>query len=270
MKKNQWKKPYKVKKKKALLKNVYFRLFLLFAFLASGVFYLLCFSPFFQLKGVEVSGNQKVETKTIENFIRGKMSKKILFFKTSSVFLTSSKGINKLLLNAYPQIDDIFIKKEMPNKLTLSITERQPVAVISKGESYYYIDSKGIAFEKIPGQDQGKIKIQSYDFLEEISLGQIAVDPNRLSEILEIKEALNKDLGVLASEADITSEQRLNIKTSEGWQIYFNLKGDLNWQMTELKTVLENKIPAQKRGNLEYIDLRFDMIFVSPEGITEN
>jgi len=58
-------------------------------------------------------------------------------------------------------------------------------------------------------------------------------------------------------EVSIISEERLNAKTSEGWEIYFNLEGDINWQLTKLGAVLEKEIPPEKRENLEYIDLRF-------------
>jgi hypothetical protein len=268
MKKNQWKKPYRVKKKKSILKSRYFRPFLLIAFLALGIFYLAFFSPLFQLKRVEISGNQKIETQAIDSAVYEKMSKKILFFETSSIFLTISQDINKALLSAYPQIDSVAIKKDIFGQISLIIKEKQPLAVIFNKDNYYYVDQDGIIFEKIQEQDSEKIKIQSYDFPQEFNLGEKVIEPDALSEILKIKGSMAK-LEVFAAEADIISDQRLNIKTSEGWEVYFNLKGDLNWQITELKTVLENKIPSQKRRNLEYIDLRFnDMIFVSPEGIT--
>ena len=61
------------------------------------------------------------------------------------------------------------------------------------------------------------------------------------------------------------SEKRLNTKTSEGWEIYFNLKGDLNWQITELGLVSEKQIPLEDRGELEYIDLRFSRVYYKYE-----
>jgi cell division septal protein FtsQ len=268
MKKNQWKKPYRVKKKKSLVKSGYFRFFLFFVFFAAGIFYLTCLSPLFQLKTVEISGNQKIETQAAGSFIRQRMSKKVLFFETSSILLMSSKSMKNYLLAEYPLIDGVLLKKKLSGQVIITIQERQPVAEVYIRENYYYIDAKGVVFEKIAEQDSEKTKIQAYDFPADATLGQKIMEPDLISNILNITESLNRDLGIFASEAQVVSKQRLNIKTSEGWEIYFNLSGDLNWQMTELKTVLENKIPPEKRGNLEYIDLRFDMIFVSPEGIT--
>jgi len=57
----------------------------------------------------------------------------------------------------------------------------------------------------------------------------------------------------------------LDVKTSEGWEIYFNLKKDINWQLTELDFLLKERIPPDKKGNVEYIDLRFERIYIFPE-----
>jgi hypothetical protein len=58
-------------------------------------------------------------------------------------------------------------------------------------------------------------------------------------------------------EISIISNERLNIKTFEGWLIYFNPKEDLDWQTQKLDLVLEKQIPLEKREELEYIELRF-------------
>ena len=45
--------------------------------------------------------------------------------------------------------------------------------------------------------------------------------------------------------------------TKEGWNILLDIKEDMGWQQIKLQIVLEQKIPLEKRGELEYIDLRF-------------
>ena len=45
--------------------------------------------------------------------------------------------------------------------------------------------------------------------------------------------------------------------TKEGWRILLDLKENMEWQQTKLQLVLEQKIPLEKRGELQYIDLRF-------------
>ena len=84
-----------------------------------------------------------------------------------------------------------------------------------------------------------------------------------MAKVLEINSQLEKDIKI--KEALLISENRLNIKTLEGWEIYFNPKKDLNWQIEEIKILLEQKISPENRENLEYVDLRFEKIYIYPE-----
>ncbi len=61
----------------------------------------------------------------------------------------------------------------------------------------------------------------------------------------------------------------MNVNTADGWEVYFNPKGDLNWQITELAAILENRIPLEKRKNLKYIDLRFNKVYIFPENYAD-
>ena len=56
---------------------------------------------------------------------------------------------------------------------------------------------------------------------------------------------------------EIMSENQIHARTGEGWSVYFTHTEDLSWQITKLQTVLENKIPLERRKKLEYIDVRF-------------
>jgi len=78
---------------------------------------------------------------------------------------------------------------------------------------------------------------------------------------LDIQDKLKNIAGVTTTRAIIVSEERLNIAVSEGWEIYFNTEGDLDWQIKELWIVLEKQISPEKRKNLEYVDLRFSRVF---------
>ena len=72
---------------------------------------------------------------------------------------------------------------------------------------------------------------------------------------------MTNNLKIPIAELFLISEERINIQTSDGWTVYFNPKGDISWQITELSLVLAKQIPPEKRGELDYIDLRFSRIY---------
>ena len=79
-----------------------------------------------------------------------------------------------------------------------------------------------------------------------------------MEQILEIKDKIEKQSKIKIQLAEIVSEQRLNIKTSENWEIYFNPQEATELQIADFVSILKEEIPAERRAEIEYIDLRFD------------
>ncbi len=101
------------------------------------------------------------------------------------------------------------------------------------------------------------IKIKKSAGDKELKLGDRVLEKELLSSILEIESKLKNNLKIIPEEALVVSEERINLKTSEGWEIYLNPKGDIEWQLTKLRVDLEEEIPQERRKDLEYIELRF-------------
>ncbi len=265
-----YRKPYRIKRKKPILKNRFFWFTILFLFLGAGIFYLVCFAPFFQIKVINISGCQKVKIQELENAINGQIVKNIAFFKTQSIFLANSNKISAEIIKNFPQIEKISLQKDLLGKLAVLVEERKSAALLCQGEKCFFVDKTGVAYEETFGTDYQGPKIRNQILSSEIKLREVAVSGDLMSQILKINSKLSGDLKIVLQEFDIVSEQRMDVKTASGWEVYFNLKGDIEWQTIELKTILEDKILPKNWKNLRYIDLRFDRIFVAPEGLLTN
>jgi len=263
----------KFRKKRSILKNRFFWSFILvlISFLVS--FYLIGFHSIFQIEKVEISGNQKVSTENIRDLIEINLPKKILFFSSRSIFLVDLKEINENLLNKFPQIGKIDFDRDFPDKLIILIEERKPVAIfeerflskedimleggatLRREKSHFFIDEQGIVFEKVSEKGSWLV-IKDPSLNQDMKLGERIIKEEKLSQILKIKSELEKSkIGI--NSAEIVNHQRVNIKTLEGWEVYFNLLDDVSQQVFNLDLVLKEKISSEERGNLEYVDLRF-------------
>jgi hypothetical protein len=87
-------------------------------------------------------------------------------------------------------------------------------------------------------------------------LGEQMIGRDYLEKIFKIQKFFQEELKIEIEEF-VFFEQRLNLKTKEGWEIYFDPREDINWQLTKLNLVLKEEILPEKRRNLEYIELRF-------------
>lgn len=274
MKKQYFRKPHRIKKKKPFFKNKFFWLAILILIAIGGLSYFLIFSSFFDVKEIKISGNEKISRETIDNLVQGKIQQDFKFFKNKNINLLALSEIDKALLENFPEIVKVTSEKELPNTLRIEIEERKPTAIFKQNNNWFFADKEGIIFqqinEELATQTAEQMTIVRNSLLtKDLKLGERIAEKETISQILELESKMREELKIPLKEMAIVSDDRLNVKTSEGWEAYFNLKADLNWQFIKLKTVLEKKVLPEKRGNIIYIDLRFENVYIYPETYNE-
>jgi len=273
----KYRKPYRVKKKKSISRNRFFWLGVLVLIISVGIFYLICFASFFQIKEIKITGNQKVLTESLQKIIQNQIEQKIILgggwvASSKSIFLVNINRITEDVLNNFPHIAGVKISRDFPSALNIIISERIGLTVWCQGEKCFLLDGEGVIFDPVRNDISNGVeeifKIQNLMSTPELKLGEKVIEKEKLNKILEIESKLRdynppttlpqeRAPNLKISEVSIISEERLNAKTSEGWEIYFNPKKDIDWQLTKLRAVLEEEIPPEKRKDLEYIELRF-------------
>ena len=248
-------KPHRIRRKKSIFKKKAFW-GLVFSLLLFGTgFYFFVFSDVFQIQAIIITGEQRVAKESLESIIKA---------EARNIIFVDSGKIRELVLQKFPQIAELEIKRDFPNILNLALAERKEVGVFCQDTRCFLLDGQGVIFEEFTGETSLP-KFQNQTINEELVPGEKVFEKETLDIILEIEARLKEGVGVFSEEISLVSSERLNTKTSEGWQIYFNIKNDLNWQIVSLATILEKRLPPEKRKSLEYIDLRFDKIFVYPQ-----
>jgi len=270
MKKRRHKKSYKTIKKRSI-KDI-FKIFryrvcwiIFFAlFVGVGLTYFLIFSTVFQIKTIEISGTQKSSHEEIKNIIAEGINK--------NIFLADLKNVSERISQKYPQILEIIIKKKFPNRLLVEIKERKQVVAFCQkridsffiifgqrdNKECFFVDSQGVIFEKAIDLPSDILIIKKNELISYLDLGRKIIEKNLLDKVLKIKSEFENKIEI--SEVLLFSERKLKISTSEGWKIYFNPQKDMAWQMEKLNILLKEKISS--RGDLEYVDLRFEKVYI--------
>ena len=249
---------YQIRKKKSIFRNRFFWPFILILVILSGVFYLVSFSNFFQVKRTEISGNQRVPSENLENILKEEIEQEILFLSSKSIFLVNFNKIRERLLTEFPQIAKVDLKRNFPDKILVQIKERKPMAIFCQPqpeENCVLIDEEGIIIEQVSIKDLPKLaKIMGN--IDSPRLGEKVIEKNYLASILEIQRELTLNQKIEIKKF-IPLEGKLTVYTLENWQIFFDPWGDILDQILNLTILLKEKIPPENRRNLEYIDLRF-------------
>ncbi len=252
----KYRKPHRIRKKQPFFKKKYFfPTFFGFLFLISIV-YLLVFSSFFQIENIVISGNEKTEKNEILKMIESKIQRTMFFYSTKSIFLADINEIKKTALNSFVQIQGLEIKKSFPKSLNVIVIERLGLAVFcNNDEDCFLLDQEAIIFEPLLNESQLP-RIKKFNNEKQFELGDQVIEEDLVLKILKVFSVL-AELDIKAEKALIVSNERINVLTDQGWEIYFNPEKDLNWQLAKLEALLKEHVPLEDRSELDYVELRF-------------
>lgn len=252
----RYRKPHRIRKKKSIFRKKWFWWLSSILIILGAGLYFFVFSDFFRIQAVIITGSKRVAKENLESLIKS---------EAPNIIFLDSRKIRELVLQNFPQIAELKIKKKFPNVLNLALAERKEVGLFCSKKQCFLLDAKGVIFQTAQSalKDSDLPLFYNHALTGELKPGENVFDKQTLTLILDIDKKL-KNSGILPKEYLLASSERLNVKTDEGWEIYFNIKKDLNWQLASLLTVLEKGIPPEKRDSLKYIDLRFDKIFTYP------
>ena len=260
---NKYKKSFKTKKKvsswkifKNIIGNKFFWFGVLFIGIISGVSYFLFFSGVFEIKTIEVTGTEKLSEKEITEIVNQNTNKNII--------LANIKETREEILAIYVEIAEIKIKRKFPNTILIQIEERKPILALRENEiEYYLIDKEGFIFEKTLNIPDNIPEIKKEN--QQARLGETIIEKEVIEKILKIKSEMGEKLKTPIKEIVLFSSKKVEVKTDQQWKVYLNFEKNLDWQIEQLKIILEEKISEKSREKLEYIDLRFNKIYIFPE-----
>jgi cell division septal protein FtsQ len=251
-KKTKFKKSYKKKIKKPFYKKKFFWFSQLFLFITLFIGCFILFFDFWSIDEIEFTKPGSLLEREITSLVEEKMNKKIIFFKSSSIFLFNTQKESSEILNIFPEIKKVEIIKKLPNTIKIDITKRIPIAFWCKDliSDCFLIDEEGFIFLDKNNTNHGLVKIlketnNNYNSGNVISKEKI----NFLYTIFSQSE----NLKIIILEI---SDNNVFAKTDKGLVLKFSFKENLKKQVKKLNIFI-NSITDKELKGIEYIDFRF-------------
>lgn len=226
------KKQRQILKKKKRIKLMLKFTVLLIIIIAGIIFALV--SPIFNIKEINVSNNNQINTETIISLSQLNLGQNIFKFNKNKV----NKNIKT---NAY--IESVEIKRKLPNKVQIQIEERKQEYNVEFLNGYAYINNQGYILQ-ISEEKQALPTIQGISTPDE----QI-VEGNRLnSEDLEKLEVIiqimnickNYELDSKITNIDISTKDEYTLYLEEEKKtIYLGDKSNLSNKMLYVQVIIE-------------------------------
>ena len=205
---------------------------LILILIGGGIYFLL--SPFFNIKNIEIVGNQKLTNEEIISL--SQVQKDENTFK-----LVKSKVQKNIKQNAY--VENVKIKRNLPDTITIEIEERTPTYMITFANAYAYINNQGYFLEI--SKDKLELPILT-GFLtkeEDIQEGNrlCVEDLQRLDEVLQImKSATSNEIASLVTKINIANKQNYILELKdEKKTVQMGDTSNLSTKMLYIKSILE-------------------------------
>ncbi len=222
----------KQKKTKKSGKKKFFLILLLIVI----VLILLFSSNLFHITEIHVTGNSRLSQEEIISL--SNIKKYTNLFK-----LNKLQSIEKIKENAY--IENVTIKRKLPNQIEIEIEERIPKYMLQIADSYVYINNQGYMLELSNEKLEIPILVGITTDLSNIKPGnRINVeDLKKMDMVIKIFETANSnEIGHLITKIDISDDKNYTlILETEGKTVYLGDCSELNTRILYIKSILEQE-----------------------------
>ena len=226
------KKQKKVKKRARLPFGLIKWISLILILIGGGIYFLL--SPFFNIKNIEIIGNQKLTNEEIISLSQVKTDENTFKLVKSNV----KKNIKQ---NAY--IENVNIKRKLPDTIIIEVEERTPTYMISFANAYAYINNQGYFLEISKNKLELPILTGFLTKEEDIQEGNrlCLEDLQRLDEVLQImKSATSNEIANLVTKINISNKQNYILELEdEKKTVQMGDTSNLSTKMLYIKSILE-------------------------------
>jgi len=221
--------------------------YLAFAFFSWNFFSFIFSSNFCNIEKVIITGNDYLSEEEV--FYKSKIKLGENIFK-----LNLKKTINLLLQE--PWIKDVEIKRAIPNKLIISIKEREAAVFTSIGEEHFALSKEGLALSKVDRLEEGfSLPLILGLDIDEIKIGEM-IDKPEFRAALECINSAEVILPKKFCQVKILSPDDFMIcNKDDNLKIRVNRPEEIINKENLLREALE-KIEMEKLS-VEYIDIRF-------------
>ncbi len=235
-------------------RSVYAAFILIAAFMACVVFSAAQWKKHLMMQSVSIDG-QKIVTQDDVLRLAQLTSQRALFDINLAALQTA------LQTNAF--IRHASVQREMPSTIRVSITEREPSAMLVLGShgEHLYIDDEGYLLPPVESAAIYDLPvITGVDSAQTFKPGMQTTNEDLLSaiEILKAAKAVSEEVSHVISEVRVRNGHDIVLYAFEGGTPIIFGQGNAVKKMAALDAFWKKIIVEGGVHNLQYIDLRFD------------
>jgi cell division protein FtsQ len=221
------------------------------------------YTPFFNINSIEVTGSTRYTPEKIKEasgITLGENGFRKLNLAIDSIIglriLDSEENIEKL-----PYVKSCTVSLDLPDAVSVKISERQPAAYIRYLDNYLTVDSEGFVLESSSERPEGGLKeIRGIEFTKYKLGGQLeASDIEQIVKGVEILKAVRESdndttlkLYDVLDWVDMVDENNVLLSLDSRIVVRFNPEDKLQYTIDFTREVFFKKINTKETGRLEF------------------
>lgn len=222
--------------------------------------YFLFASQFFTIENIVVESNNFVKSDLIKEKVEQRFDNKRFWFLSESNILAFNEA-EAIKSISHPRISEVTIKKTLPDKLVVNISEKESTAIWQHQGRWFEIDADGIVISEIGGPDGNSIVLVDTNRVDPTPPGTKVIEPAAIEFAKTVTANIPRGLGFDLTQFDVAnwSNYSVTVSTNESWDLRFSTELNISDQISKLRTfvIQKNQTDENWRNNLSYIDLRF-------------
>ena len=180
--------------------------------LAIEVFFILFLlaQPAFRPTDLELKGIQHVSTAEVTTALALPEDRNIFFLNHADL---------ERRVETLPWVRSASVGIELPNRVSVSVTEWRPSAVLQVGEASYYLNGVGEVLD--PANEAGQLPVINRSDYGAVKDGQQAIAGDLLTMLGQLRAGFNPAFKVSITSFSLDRREVLTAQTDRGWIIIF-------------------------------------------------
>lgn len=174
--------------------------------------YALINSDFWLIKSITVVGNRRLTSKQVVNLAG-------VDYKTSLLRLPAAEITANLKKN--PWVGDVQLARDLPDRLTIKIREREPYVGLKQGDKVFILDNTGFVVQSV-----GTFTTETaMPVISDIKIGRLKVGARgkgvALTGALKSLSVLSPEVRAKTTWISVPSLEKLTFQTADGLEIVY-------------------------------------------------
>ncbi len=192
--------------------------------------WVVCFSSVFAVRSVQVAGIERLDAAQVERVARVPRGDSLALLDTASI---------EARIRTLAPVADVDVSRTFPNTVTISITERAPVAVLDTPAGRKLVDAEGVAYASA-----GESALKKFLVVTSTNPQLSAAD---LQQILTMLSALPEQLRDKVEKVEADTVQDMTVRLKDDRSIVWGGPDQPEFKTRVLDVLLRDKKTRDSR-----------------------